>query len=363
MSRARALAAWVGTGKQLTANGVLRRADVDPAAAAIGIPIPGWVRTAADIEALHRPWVAAKGAGLLQLDLDRANAGTPASWDPLELWLRGLRSVLRDESKDDRRVGATVMCSLVLACLDSCPTPHELESVVERQLDGMSLDEACAAYQAFRRGMVPVSAAFKLLVEFGAIDSSTSIPALTPLGRWAQPRLVDPGPDPVSPGMSFGSARIHQLKIRLAGSRPPVWRRVLVPADTDLGRLHHVIQTVLSWDDDHLHIFTVDRRGYCDPLFDLDDCEDENDVTLAAVLPRPGLSITYRYDLGDCWDHTITCEKVLDRNADLAYPTCVTGRGDAPVEDWIPDSAHPASIPFDQDRINRDLAALARGPA
>ena len=43
---------------------------------------------------------------------------------------------------------------------------------------------------------------------------------------------------------------VHQLKITLSGvSRPPVWRRVLVPADVTLRDLHEVIQLAMGWDD------------------------------------------------------------------------------------------------------------------
>jgi hypothetical protein len=47
-----------------------------------------------------------------------------------------------------------------------------------------------------------------------------------------------------------------QLKLSLRGvSKPPVWRRLLVPADMRLDRLHDVIQTSMGWTDTHLHVF------------------------------------------------------------------------------------------------------------
>lgn len=358
MSRARALSEWVGAGKPVTARGVLRRADVTSAAAALGVPDPGWVRTAADVEVIHRPWVAADAAGLLRLGADRAVAAPPGDRDPAEFWLLGLGGVLREESNDTERIGATVLCRLVLLVLDTqaTQTMRELEETVDRILEERDLAEVGAAYQAFRRGVMPVPAALELLVEFGAVDGSTLM--VTPLGRWARDRLAEPvsmrPPDPV-----HGADHVYQLKIGLTRFRPPVWRRVLVPADTSLGRLHEIIQIVLEWEDDHLHVFTADHLHYADPFHGLEDCADENAVSLAATLPRPGVSMTYRYDLGDCWDHTIILEKVLDHDSTRTYPTCVAGRGDSPVEDWIPDSSEPAATPFDQDVLNRGLAALA----
>ena len=34
---------------------------------------------------------------------------------------------------------------------------------------------------------------------------------------------------------------IHQLKITLKHIKPPIWRRIEVPADIKLGKLHGVI--------------------------------------------------------------------------------------------------------------------------
>ncbi len=56
---------------------------------------------------------------------------------------------------------------------------------------------------------------------------------------------------------------ILQLKISLFGvSKPPVWRRVLVPADIRLDRFHEVIQATMGWDDYHMHVFTNGSAEY-----------------------------------------------------------------------------------------------------
>ena len=50
---------------------------------------------------------------------------------------------------------------------------------------------------------------------------------------------------------------VLQVKISLLGSsKPPVWRRLLVPADIRLDRLHSVIQTAMGWEDYHMHAFS-----------------------------------------------------------------------------------------------------------
>ena len=157
-------------------------------------------------------------------------------------------------------------------------------------------------------------------------------------------------------GATPTSARTAQLKISLDRMRPPVWRRVLLPAAAPLSLLHEVIQIVMNWDDDHLHRFTVGRNGYGDPFY-TPDLADEERLRLGAAFATTD-AITYRYDFGACWDHTVRCEKVLDPPTDAAVPVCVTGRGDAPVEDW---TGGPQTIPFDLQNVNRRLDRYRAG--
>ena len=37
-------------------------------------------------------------------------------------------------------------------------------------------------------------------------------------------------------------AAVYQIKVTLKNIRPPIWRRLLVPADTKLPHLHHMLQ-------------------------------------------------------------------------------------------------------------------------
>ncbi len=42
------------------------------------------------------------------------------------------------------------------------------------------------------------------------------------------------------------AAKVYQLKVSIAGARPPIWRRVLVPARSTLAELHPVIQALMG---------------------------------------------------------------------------------------------------------------------
>ncbi len=53
---------------------------------------------------------------------------------------------------------------------------------------------------------------------------------------------------------------IYQLKVTLLGTSPPIWRRLLVPADTTLAQLHDVLQAAMGWEDCHMHEFSIGQR-------------------------------------------------------------------------------------------------------
>ncbi len=55
---------------------------------------------------------------------------------------------------------------------------------------------------------------------------------------------------------------IYQLKVTLKGTRPPIWRRLQVPSDVTLAKLHRVIQVSMGWYNSHLHQFTINGVYY-----------------------------------------------------------------------------------------------------
>lgn len=58
-----------------------------------------------------------------------------------------------------------------------------------------------------------------------------------------------------------GQREVFQLKILLEGSKPPIWRRVLIPANLRLPDLHGVVQLAMRWRDAHLYHFMVGTRS------------------------------------------------------------------------------------------------------
>jgi hypothetical protein len=133
-----------------------------------------------------------------------------------------------------------------------------------------------------------------------------------------------------------GEVSIYQIKVTLEGSKPPIWRRLLVRSDITLGDLHTNIQAAMGWWDYHLHQFTVGETCFGVPHPDYDDyleMHDEEEVTLAQVAPREGLKFHYEYDFGDSWMHQVLVEKVLSAVSGQSYPVCIKGRRACPPED------------------------------
>src|SRR5438067_6587358 len=100
-------------------------------------------------------------------------------------------------------------------------------------------------------------------------------------------------------GNGGGTGTIYQVKVTLAQSNPPIWRRFLVAGNVQLGTFHEIIQDVMGWTNSHLHEFqTKDRRRYGSkhPEYDFDmddDLLDEQKALLSAVTPRQGASLSY----------------------------------------------------------------------
>ena len=197
--------------------------------------------------------------------------------------------------------------------------------------------------------------------------------------------------------------KVYQIKLTLLGTSPPIWRRLLVPADLTLEQLHDVLQLAMGWEDCHMHDFRIGQRRFGKPepndrfmglpglgygkLRRRVDAAVGNERTarLFSVLGRVGAKAVYTYDFGDGWEHAITVEKVLPPEPGWAYPACIDGKRHGPPEDCggipgfynlleaVADSAHDQHEElrdwlgggfdpedFSVDEVNRRLAPLQR---
>ncbi len=132
---------------------------------------------------------------------------------------------------------------------------------------------------------------------------------------------------------------LHQFKITLLESNPPVWRRIQVQ-DCTLDKLHEHIQTAMGWTNSHLHQFDIKGERYGDPdLLDdgLEDfeCFDSTVTIVSGILPKTGkrFAFKYEYDFGDCWEHEVLYEGSPPLEKGKKYPLCLEGERACPPED------------------------------
>lgn len=138
--------------------------------------------------------------------------------------------------------------------------------------------------------------------------------------------------------------RIARVKIELDDWQPAIWRRVEVPLTATLKALHDVVQAAMPFEDYHLFEFRADGKRYAIPSAEWDELLDRTysakSMKLGTLIDRGVRELTYTYDFGDNWQHTITIEATTDADPAVEYPRYIDGAGRAPPEDV---GAFPAS--------------------
>jgi hypothetical protein len=130
------------------------------------------------------------------------------------------------------------------------------------------------------------------------------------------------------------TSSVFQLKATLNSSRPPIWRKVLVPANLSFVKLHLVLQSVMGWENCHMHQFVVGEKLI--GSHDLDagsDVVNEARTRLNQLVTGPPEHFTYEYDFGDNWELLVSVEKVLEAEPGQTYPVCIGGKMAAPPDD------------------------------
>ena len=148
---------------------------------------------------------------------------------------------------------------------------------------------------------------------------------------------------------------IARLRISLDDIRPEIWRVVEIQTSASLKAVHDVIQAAMGWQDYHLWAFDAGGRRYgvIDAEWPIDDLAAAKSTKLASLIKRGIATMTYTYDMGDDWRHTVTIQAVEAGDAKVNYPRFVTGQRRCPPEDVgglpgfenfldvIADPAHP----------------------
>jgi hypothetical protein len=190
---------------------------------------------------------------------------------------------------------------------------------------------------------------------------------LDQIGEAPRRRRLKKGPSP-----THGSDQIYQLKVTLAHISPPIWRRIQVPGDITLLRLHAVLQITMGWTNSHLHGFRANGQFYSEPDPDFNDLKviDERQVRLSQIAPEIGSRFVYEYDFGDSWDHELIVEKILPSGANGEFRAAWMGNALVRPKTWvvclaIPSFSGPSAIegiPNMANGCNGPAASSTRRP-
>lgn len=136
-----------------------------------------------------------------------------------------------------------------------------------------------------------------------------------------------------------GDDDILVLKISIKGSKPPIWRRIEVNANTSFYEMHGIIQGIMPWRGCHMHNFHIcGKLGRGMTYFQSHDDGGFNtlgeDEIIGNYISMNGCkTMTYTYDFGDNWQHTIHLEKMIKADPKVTYPRCTGGKLKCPPED------------------------------
>jgi hypothetical protein len=114
---------------------------------------------------------------------------------------------------------------------------------------------------------------------------------------------------------------------------PAIWRRLLVPGEIKLSKLHSIFQAAMGWEDRHLHLFNIGDNSYGELDEESEDEDLDEDSVLFSDLVKAPIKFGYDYDFGDSWRHEVMVESVEPVSTILKFATCVDGERACPPED------------------------------
>lgn len=129
----------------------------------------------------------------------------------------------------------------------------------------------------------------------------------------------------------------YELEVVLKGSKPRIYRTLLIPGNRTLADLHRCLQDAFGWKNYHLHEFSFDHMVFGEPSNEEDRVAIADDiVSLDDLALKVGHKIEYVYDFGDTWVHSIKVksrEKLEGEGVWTSLCACADGARAAPPED------------------------------
>ena len=131
-----------------------------------------------------------------------------------------------------------------------------------------------------------------------------------------------------APKTASGCGILLQIKVRLLGVSPMVWRRVLVPETMSLHELHGVLQAAMGWGGIHPFQFNIRSIMHAGPYLH----GQPVDVPLSDFRSRRNGKFRYIYDTGCWWEHELRLEDHVSAVPGKRNPNCIGGSSACPPE-------------------------------
>jgi len=123
------------------------------------------------------------------------------------------------------------------------------------------------------------------------------------------------------------------MKITLKGSKPSIFRTIIINPELKLPKFHNILQDLMGWQDYHLHQFVKGKEHYGVPSSDdYIDVINYKNVKIIDLIEKIKDKIIYEYDFGDGWEHEIVLEKIIEENEEYNVK-CLKGSMNCPPED------------------------------
>jgi len=136
---------------------------------------------------------------------------------------------------------------------------------------------------------------------------------------------------------------VHQFRIALKGTKPPIWRRIRVPDNYSFEDLHAAIQNVMDWE---VYAGSSYQYHVIDPSTGLAEtigCSclgfarfagiDEPAIGISDYFAQPNTKVDYTCRHETTWKFTVEFEETLPADEFEVYPICIKGRRASPPED------------------------------
>lgn len=126
-----------------------------------------------------------------------------------------------------------------------------------------------------------------------------------------------------------------ELLVKLMGSNPHIWRKIIIPYDITLDRLSDVLAIGFNWDNYFDYNFEIDEVTYFDfEDEDKDESFTERDSKLHRLnkLVEEGDLFIYNHDFDNTWSLEIEVGSYLEYDEDRIPVYCENGELSPPPE-------------------------------